>query len=113
MGIEQPTALLRIYLGESDHARGAPTHHRIVEHLRERGLAGATVLRGIEGYGAKQHLHTDRILSLSGDLPIVIEIVDAEEKIAAFLPAVDALVSEGLVTIEDVRVLKYASPDHR
>ncbi len=109
MGIEQPTALLRIYLGESDHARGAPTHHRIVEHLRERGLAGATVLRGIEGYGAKQHLHTDRILSLSGDLPIVIDVIDREDRLRAVALELDGLLGDGLMVLLPVEVLAHRS----
>ena len=101
--------LLRIFLGEQDRHEGEPLYAWIVRAARERGLAGATVLRGIQGYGAKSRLHTATILRLSTDLPIVIEIVDAEEKINAFLPVVDELVTEGLVTLEAVRVLKYAA----
>jgi PII-like signaling protein len=109
MTIEHPAALLRIYLGEADHVRGAPTHHRIVELLRERGIAGATVLRGIEGFGAKQHLHTDRILSLSGDLPIVIEVVDREDRLRAVVPELDALLGDGLVVLLPAEVLAHRS----
>lgn len=109
MTIEHPAALLRIYLGEADHVRGVPTHHRIVELLRERGVAGATVLRGIEGFGAKQHLHTDRILSLSGDLPIVIEVVDREDRLRAVVPEFDALLGDGLVVLLPVEVLAHRS----
>lgn len=107
--------LLRIFIGESDRepATDRPLYEAIVRRAKEAGLAGATVLRGPMGFGRHSRVHTAKVLELSTDLPIVIEIVDAEEKIAAFLPAVDALVSEGLVTIEAVRVLKYASPDHR
>ncbi len=107
--------LLRIFIGESDREPAAdrPLYEAIVRRAKEAGLAGATVLRGPMGFGRHSRVHTAKVLELSTDLPIVIEIVDAEEKIAAFLPAVDALVSEGLVTIEAVRVLKYASPDHR
>jgi uncharacterized protein len=109
MAIETPAALLRIYLGESDHVRGAPTHHRIVALLRERGLAGATVTRGIEGFGAKQHLHTDRILSLSGDLPIVIEVVDSEQRLRAIVPELDALIGDGLMVLLPAQVLAHRS----
>lgn len=109
MAIEAPTALLRIYLGESDHVRGTPTHHRIVTLLRERGVAGATVLRGIEGYGAKQHLHTDRILGLSGDLPIVIEAVDREDRLRAIAPDLDELLGDGLMVLLPVEVLAHRS----
>jgi PII-like signaling protein len=109
MTIEGPTAMLRIYLGESDHIRGTPTHHRIVALLREKGFAGATVLRGIEGFGAKQHLHTDRILSVSGDLPIVIEVVDREERLRAVVPELDDLLGDGLVVLLPAEVLAHRS----
>ena len=109
MTIETPTALLRIYVGESDHVHGTPTHHRIVALLRERGVAGATAFRGIEGYGAKQHLHTDRILSLSGDLPIVIEAVDREDRLRSLVPEVEGLVGDGLIVLLRVEVLAHRS----
>lgn len=109
MTIEAPTCLLRIYLGESDHVRGSPTHQRIVALLRERGVAGATVHRGIEGYGAKQHLHTDRILALSRDLPIVIEAIDREDRLRAVAPALDELLGDGLMVLLPVEVLSHRS----
>jgi PII-like signaling protein len=105
--------LARIYIGETDVWHGRPLYEAIVHLLRERGLAGATVVRGIEGFGAKQHLHTTRILSLSNDLPILIEVVDQEDRLRAVLPELDAMVSEGLITLERVEVVAYranASP---
>lgn len=107
MKLEGSGLLVRIYLGESDTLHGRPLYQAIVERLRERGLAGATVLRGIEGFGAKQHLHSTRILSLSEDLPILIEAVDTEEKIRAVLPELDEMLSDGLITLEKVDVITY------
>jgi uncharacterized protein len=102
------TALLaRIYIGESDTWHGRPLYEAIVHLLRERGLAGATVIRGIEGFGARQHLHTTRILSLSTDLPLLIEVVDQEDRVRAVLPELDAMVSDGLITLERVEVVAY------
>ena len=99
--------LLRIFIGESDHWHGRPLHIALVEKAREDGLAGATVLRGMEGYGAKSVIHTTRLLELSGDLPIVVEIVDTQEKIDAFLAHVHEMVEDGLVTTERVRIVFY------
>lgn len=111
--LEGTGLLVRIYLGESDRWHGKPLYQAIVERLRERGLAGTTVLRGIEGFGAKQRLHSTRILSLSEDLPILIEAVDTEEKIRAVLPELDEMLTDGLITIERVEVITYrASPDN-
>ena len=107
MKIPENGKLLRIFIGESDRWHRQPLYEAIVLKARELGLAGATVLRGPMGFGASNHLHTAKILRLSMDLPIVIEIVDAEEKINLLLPHLDEMVSEGLVTLEDVRVLKY------
>ena len=101
--------LLRIFVGESDKHKGAPLYEWIVRQARERGLAGATVLRGVEGFGAHSRLHTAKILRLSEDLPIVIEIVDTREKIEAFLPIVDAAIPEGLATLEKVQIRLYRS----
>lgn len=101
--------LLRIFVGESDKHEGAPLYEWIVRKAREQGLAGATVLRGLEGFGARSRLHTARILRLSTDLPIVIELVDTEEKIEAFLPAIDEAIGEGLATVERVEVRFYRS----
>jgi PII-like signaling protein len=107
MKLEGQRLLVRIYLGESDTWHGKPLYQAIVERLRERGLAGATVLRGIEGFGAKQHLHTTRILRLSEDLPILIEAVDSEEKIRGVLPEMDEMLGDGLITLERVDVITY------
>jgi len=105
--IEGVGLLVRIYIGESDKWHGQSLYSAIVGLLRSRGLAGATVVRGIEGFGAKQHLHTTRILSLTSDLPILIEVVDQEDRIRAVLPELDAMVSDGLITLERVEVIAY------
>ena len=107
MKIEGQGLLARIYIGESDTWNGRPLYEAIVHLLRDRGLAGATVLRGIEGFGAKQHLHTTRILSLSTDLPVLIEVVDQEDRIRAALAEIDGMVRDGLITLEKVEVLAY------
>lgn len=99
--------LLRIFVGESDKHAGRPLYEWLVLKAREAGLAGATVLRGIEGFGAHSRLHTAKILRLSEDLPIVVEIVDLAEKIEGFLPTVDAAIGEGLATVEKVDVRFY------
>ncbi len=101
--------LLRIFIGENDRHEGLPLHEWIVRQARESGLAGATVLRGLEGYGAHSRLHKAKILRLSSDLPLVVEIVDTEEKIQAFLPLIDDAVGEGLATVERVEVHFYRS----
>ena len=101
--------LLRIFVGESDKHQGLPLYEWIVRKAREQGLAGATVLRGLEGYGAHSRLHTAKILRLSTDLPILVEIVDTEEKIEDFLPSIDDAIGEGLVTLEKVEVRFYRS----
>jgi len=105
--IPEDGVLLRIFIGESDRHDGAPLYEAIVRAARAASLAGATVLRGPMGFGARSRLHTAKILRLSEDLPVVIEIVDSEPKIDAFLPTLDGMVREGLVTLERVRVLKY------
>lgn len=107
MKIEGEAQLVRIFIGESDRKDGRPLYEAIVLRARELGLAGATVLRGLEGFGAASRIHTAHVLRLSDDLPIVVEIVDREDRIAAFLPELDAMVGEGLVTIEKVRVISY------
>ena len=103
--------LLRIFIGENDKHEGQPLFEWIVRAARERGLAGATVLRGLEGFGARSRLHTAKILRLSSDLPIVIEIVDTGDRIEEFLPVIDAVIGDGMVTIERVEVLLYRSSD--
>jgi len=107
MKIEGQGLLARIYIGESDTWHGRPMYEAIVHLLRDRGLAGATVIRGIEGFGAKQHLHTTRILSFSTDLPILIEVVDQDDRIRSILPEIDAMVGDGLITLERVEVIAY------
>jgi hypothetical protein len=107
MKLEGTGLLVRIYIGESDHWHGKPLYQAIVEFLREKQIAGATVLRGIEGFGAKSHLHTTRILRLSQDLPVLIEIVDEESRLRAVLPELDAMVTDGLITLEKVEVFAY------
>jgi len=111
MKIPDEGVLLRIFIGESDREKGEdrPLYEAIVLRAREAHLAGATVLRGPMGFGKHSRMHAAKLLDLSTDLPIVVEIVDAEEKIRAFLPVVDELVTEGLVTLEAVRVLKYTA----
>ncbi|MCH6549452.1 MAG: DUF190 domain-containing protein [Proteobacteria bacterium] len=101
--------LLRIFIGENDRHEGLPLYEWIVRQARENGLAGATVLRGLEGYGAHSRLHKAKILRLSSNLPLVVEIVDTEEKIQSFLPLIDDAVSEGLATVERVEVHFYRS----
>ncbi|RMH31566.1 MAG: DUF190 domain-containing protein [Nitrospirae bacterium] len=99
--------LLRIFIGESDRHDGMPLYEWIIEEARRFGLAGATVLRGLQGFGAHSRVHTARVLRLSTDLPIVVELVDTQEKIEAFLPIVDAVVEEGLATVEKVEIRWY------
>jgi uncharacterized protein len=107
MQIPRDAVLLRIYLGESDRWHQRPLYEAIVLKARESHLAGATVLRGPMGFGKSSHLHTAKILRLSFDLPIVIEIVDSDEKIKAFLPALTEMMGGGLVTMEKVTVIEY------
>ena len=107
MKIPEQGWLLRIFIGESDRWHGTPLYEAIVLRARELHMAGATVLRGPMGFGAHSRLHTAKVLRLSEDLPIVIEIVDSREKIDVLLPHIDAMVAEGLVTLEEVRVIKY------
>lgn len=107
MHIPEEGVLLRIFIGENDRWHGTPLYEAIVKKARELHLAGATVLRGPMGFGANSRLHTAKILRLSEDLPMVIEIVDSREKIDELMPHVDRMVTEGLVTLEDVRVIRY------
>ncbi len=107
MKIPQDGFLLRVFLGESDQWQGRPLYEAIVLKARELHLAGATVLRGPMGFGAKSRLHTAKVLRLSEDLPVIIEIVDSREKIDELLPHIDEMVTEGLVTLEKVQVIKY------
>ena len=107
MNLPPDALLLRIFIGESDRHEHKPLYEAIVMKAREAGLAGATVLRGPMGFGAHSRLHTAKIMRLSEDLPVVIEIVDREERIQGFLPELDELLVDGLVTLEKVRVIKY------
>ena len=107
MQIPQQAVLLRIFIGENDRAGSSPLYEAIVLKARESHLAGATVLRGGMGFGHSSRLHTTKILRLSEDLPLVIEIVDSEDKINAFLPVLDGMMGSGLITLEKVQVLHY------
>jgi hypothetical protein len=107
MRLEGQQKRLTIYIGESDRHGHTPLATEIVQRAHAAGLAGASVFRGVEGYGASNHIHTTRILSLSDDLPMAIVIVDRPDAIAAFLPELDQLITEGLVVLEDVEVVKY------
>jgi uncharacterized protein len=111
MRLEGEGKLLRLFIGESDTWHGKPLYQAIVERVRREGLAGATVLRGIEGFGADSHLHTSRILRLSEDLPVVIEIVDTPEQIDRVVPILDEMVGEGMLTLERVQIVSYRSSD--
>ncbi len=101
--------LLRIFVGEQDKWHGQPLYEAIVTLAKKEKIAGATVLKGCMGFGRNSHMHTAKLLRLSEDLPMVIEMVDSEEKMAAFLPLLDAMVQEGLITLENVNVIMYRS----
>ncbi|SJM35221.1 DUF190 domain-containing protein [Mesorhizobium delmotii] len=109
MKIPRQAQLLRIFIGENDRADGRPLYEAIVLKAREMQIAGATVLRGAMGFGHSSRLHTTKILRLSEDLPLVIEIVDDEDKIAAFLPVLETIMTSGLITLEKVQVLQYGT----
>ncbi len=102
--------LLRIFIGDSDRVEGKPLYHALVERARAAGLAGATVLHGPMGFGRHSRVHTAKLVELSTDLPVVIEIVDSQQAIDRFLPDVERLVSEGLVTLEKVKVVSFSPP---
>lgn len=107
MKIPETGILLRIFIGESDAYDGVPLYEAIIKYARELNMAGATVIRGIMGFGATSRIHTSKILRLSEDLPIVIELVDSEEKINKLMPFLDEHVKEGLITMENIKVIKY------
>jgi len=109
MQIPKQAVLLRIFIGEDDKFEGKPLYEAIVLKAREMHLAGATVLRGPMGFGASSRLHTTKILRLSEDLPLVIEVVDSDDNINGFLPTLDGMMSSGLITLEKVQVLQYGS----
>lgn len=108
MKIAGPGRVVCVYIGESDQWHGRALHTAIVELARAEGMAGATVMRGIEGFGAHSRIHTASILRLSEDLPIRIEIVDVAERVERFLPLLDEMVTEGLITVRDCEIVKYA-----
>src|SRR3989338_5865857 len=107
MNIPTEGKLLRIFIGEADRWHHQPLYEAIVHLARKEGMAGATAIKGFMGFGCKSHLHTTKLLRLSEDLPIIIEIVDSEEKISRFLPRLDAMVKEGLITLEKANVIMY------
>lgn len=107
MKLPEEGMLLRIFIGESDNHQGKALYEQIVLKARELNLAGATVLRGLMGFGADSRMHTAKLLRLSEDLPVVIELVDTEENLNKLLPFLDRVVTEGLITLEKVRVIKY------
>jgi hypothetical protein len=112
MTTNQPGVLLRIFIGESDRSQGKPLYEAIVQKARELGLSGATVLRGSEGFGANSVVHKAKLLEMSTDLPIVIEMVDVEEKMKSILPWLESAVREGMITMEHVLILAYRhNPD--
>jgi PII-like signaling protein len=106
-GFKGERTLMRIHIGESDKYEGKPLYRQIVELLRSRHYAGVTVMRGIMGFGASSHLHTDRFLELSTDLPVVIECIETEDKIEAILPELDDMLGGGLITLERAKVIMY------
>lgn len=110
--LEGEHTLLRIFIGESNTYKGQPLYRVVVEMLRKEGIAGATVLRGICGFGATSVLHTSNLLRLSQDLPLVVEVVDNRENIDRILPLLDEMISEGMVTLERVGVVRYAPKDN-
>jgi PII-like signaling protein len=107
MQLPYESELLRIFIGESDKWEGKPLYEAIVREARSAGLAGATVTRGLMGFGAHSRIHTAKVLRLSEDLPMIIEIADRADRIESFLPKLDTMIQEGLVTIEKVRVILY------
>jgi uncharacterized protein len=109
MHLTGPGLRLRIYIGETDHWHGRPLYDALVIRAREMGMAGATVLRGVEGFGAKSRLHTAKVLRLSENLPMVVEIVDREERVREFLAVCDEMIREGLVTTDPVEIVKYTA----
>jgi len=113
MKLEDPAVRLTIFIGEDDQWHHKPLYHEIVHRAHKAGLAGASVLRGIEGFGASSRIHTTRLLSLTEDLPLAIIIVDREDRVRDFLPELDELVSEGLVIIDPVEVIRYVGRERR
>jgi len=100
-------SLMRVFIGESDHYHNKPLYQVLLEFFRKEGFAGATVLKGVAGFGAKSVVHTDRLLCLSQDLPLVIEVVDSEEKIESVIPQLETMLQGGMITLEKARVIRY------
>lgn len=113
MRLQGSALRLTVYVGEADQVHHRPVYAEIVHRAHAAGLAGASVFRGVEGYGASSHVHTSRLLSLSEDLPVAVVLVDDEDRIRAFLPELDELVTEGLVTVEAVEVVRYVGRERR
>ncbi len=107
MNLPSNAELLRVFIGEEDKYKHKPLYEAIVEQARERGMAGATVLKGCMGFGANSRMHTSKLLRISEDMPIIVEIIDKPERIAEFIPILDSIMEEGLVTIEQVNVIIY------
>ncbi|MDF3291506.1 MULTISPECIES: DUF190 domain-containing protein [Streptomyces] len=113
MRLTGPALRVTIYVGENDTWHHRPLHSEIVHRAHAAGLAGASVFKGVEGFGASSLIHTSRLLSLSEDLPVAVVIVDTEERVRAFLPQLDELVSEGLVTLDECEVIRYVGNEER
>ena len=113
MKIPEDGKLLRIFIGEADKWQGQPLYEAIVHLAKKEGMAGATAIKGFMGFGCKSHMHTAKLLRLSEDLPIIIEMVDSEEKINRFLPHLDEMVREGLITLEKVNVIMYRATNSK
>ena len=111
MKIEGPGKRIRVYIGNSDRWHGQSLYNAIVQRARQHGLAGATVIEGIEGFGANSRIHRASILDLSTDLPMLVEIVDRQDRIESFLPILEEMVTEGLITVEDCHIHKYMHND--
>ncbi len=109
MKLQGEARLLRIFVGENDKWQGAPLYESIVKRARASGLAGATVFKGVMGFGAHSRIHSSKILQLSEDLPVMVEIVDTEQKLKGFLLELDSMVTEGLVTMERVEIIRYSA----
>jgi PII-like signaling protein len=111
MKLEGEQTLMRIFIGESDRWKKQPLHEALVEMLRKEGFAGATVLKGIMGFGIHSRLHTDKLLRLSADLPVIVEVVDTPEKIQAVMSRIDGMMSGGMITLENTHVIRYRKAD--
>ena len=109
--VDSEQSLMRIFIGESDRYKNRPLHEVLIDYFHSHGFAGATVLKGVAGFGSNSVLHTDRLLSLSQDLPLIIEVVDNGEKIEEVIPQLDNMLQGGMITLEKARVIRYKKPD--